>query len=200
MKNLFLSLTFMLTSVFSFANTDPIIEKIVLANFEVLNVNSESIRDLKFKRNDCQTGGFSYFSPFYEVKGLEKSVISSRVNDDKVQLNLKYDNSNYNLTLSNFVISEDGKSAEFETEIDNFVFKSALQGFNLSKEFILNSFTNIEDSTLLNKVCPPCAYVAYIAVAATITYLCHEAQTACSPCDGRLSVGACSCSCIPKNG
>lgn len=190
----------MLTSVLSFANTDPIIEKIELANFEILNVNSESIRDLKFKRNDCKTGGFSFFSPFYEVKGLEKAVINSNVNEEKVQLNLKYDNNNYNLTISNFIISEDGKTAEFETEIDNFVFKSAFHGLNLTKEFILNSFSNGKESTLLNLDCPPCAYVAYVAVAATVTYLCHEAQTACSPCDGRLSVGACSCTCIPKNG
>ncbi len=190
----------MLTSVLSFANTDPIIKKIAIANFEVLNVNSESIIDLKFKRNDCKTGGFSYFSPFYEVKGLEKAVINSNVSEEKVELNLKYDNNNYNLTLSNFVISEDGNTAEFETEIGNFVFKTVFQGLNLTKESILNSFSSAKESTLLNLVCPPCAYVAYAAVAATVTYLCHEAQTACSPCDGRLSVGACSCSCIPKNG
>ncbi len=205
MKNLFLSLAFMLVGSYTFAeNNSPVTEvpkisKFTLANLEILNIEKGAISNFLFKKNNCKTGGYSFYNPFNEIEGLAFGKCSSTIDiDGNIVLEVNYNDINNVIKLTNFEVSKDGKQAFVNVENNNIIYKSSFMGENLNVNFIKNMFSNINKSSLISKEdCPPCAYIAVVAISAAVTKICTDASNACSPCNGKLTVSACGCSCDP---
>lgn len=200
MKNVFFSLAFMLIGSFAFATETPTLSKFKLANLEVLNLDKGNISNFLFKNNNCETGGFSFFSPFNEVEGLAFAKYSSSIdNEGNIIIEVNYNGKTNEIKLTNFNISDDGTQAFVDVENNNTVFKSSFIGENLNLDFLKNQFSNINNSSLISQeACPPCAVIAVAIIGSAVTKICTDASNACSPCNGKLTVGACSCSCEPK--
>jgi hypothetical protein len=206
MKNLFFSLAFMLIGSFTFANNNPFateiptLSKFKLANLEVLNLDKGNVSNFLFKNNNCETGGFSFFSPFNQVEGLAFAKYNSSIDSEgNIIIEVNFSGKTTEIKLTNFKISEDGTQAFMDVKNNNIVFKSSFIGENLNLDFLKNQFANIKNSPLVSQLgCPPCAVVAVATIAGAVVKICTEASNACSPCNGNLTVGACSCSCVPK--
>jgi hypothetical protein len=205
MKNLIYSLAFLLIGSFAFANKNsaetiiPKLSKFQLANLEVSNLDTEVISNYLFKKNNCETGGFSFFSPFHEVAGLANSRFNSYVDKDgNVNIEVNYNDKKNIIKLTNLSISEDGTQAFVDVETNNTIFKSSFMGENLNIDFIKNKFASINSSFITEDACPPCIYIAIVVISAAVTKICTDASSACNPCNGKLTVSACSCSCEPK--
>lgn len=205
MKNLFFSLALMLIGVVGIANGSstetivPKLSKFQLANLEVSNLDTEVISNYLFKKNNCETGGFSFFSPFHEIADLANSRFNSFVDKDgNVNIEVNYNNKKNIIKLTNLIVSDDGTKAFVNVETNNTVFKSSFIGENLNIDFIKSKFASINDSFITDDACPPCIYIAIVAVAAAVTKICTDASSACNPCNGKLTVSACGCSCEPS--
>lgn len=200
MKHLFLFITVILFSSSLIANTLPTkdseakITKFEISNMEVLNLDNGFIGNYTYKRNNCEDEGYSFFSPFYEQPQLIDSKITSFKTDNGIDITLSGENFSSNFRLSNIKISNDKSIADIDIVKEGVTYKSKLYGVNLSKAFIFENFSKFKETSMFyDEDCPPCFVVGVIAIAS----MCKNAQEACSPCNGNLTVYICGCSCRP---
>lgn len=198
MKNLFLFISVLFFSNWLIANIIPPeidvpkITKFEISNIEVLNLDVGYIGNYKFKRNNCEDGGYSFFSPFYEQPQLIGSTITSTSYDKGVEVTVKGDGFSSNFKISNIKISNNNSIASIDIIKGEVTYKSKIYGKNLSEDYIVEEFSDFnENSIFYEEDCPPCVVIGVIAIAA----ICESAQSACSPCNGNLLVYACGCSC-----
>ncbi len=187
----------MLINVFAFAannnGENPIITKFSMSNFELLNLDNGNY---KFKKIHCSDGGYSFFSPYYVKPDLISSTINSNKKDNEIEITIKGEKEETMFSISNFSVSDDKSVASFDIKKGNFIYPSKIFGTNLSTEYIKNSFSEFNNTPVLSQgECPWC--VVAIVVAAAIAEACENAQSSCTPCNGTLTVGSCSCSCKP---
>jgi|GEM_PF-4787971 len=204
LKKLVLSLAFVLmSSTYVIANNSDnspaIISKFEIASCEVLGLDEGSYSKYGFKKNDCETGGYSFFSPFYLNPSLAYAKIDSERLEDKVNITVKYEEEKHSFSVEDIKISENGTIAEFNIVKDNVVYPSKLYGSNLSTENILETFSNFDNTPVISEeACPPCIFAIIVVVADTIADICKNAQEQCSDCNGKLTVTACGCTCEEK--
>ena len=177
--------------------TEPVFKSIEFANIELLNLEKDHFGDFLFKKNDCETGGFSFFSPFHEAPSLSSSVISSEKISNLVKINVKTIDNEFNFTIDNVSISENGEIATFDAKIGNLIFPTKINGSELSVENVLAKFSNFKNSNIIAEDCGSCAAFVLAYITYQVSQLCQNVQNTCSPCNGALTVGACSCSCTP---
>lgn len=199
MKTFFLSLAFLLVGTFSLANdglnNNPIIKQFAISNYEVLNIDTG---EFLFKKNNCDDGGYSFFSPFNSNPELLETSFQSRIeNDNEVVLTTNTDGIASKYIINNFKEVENGSKVTFDINIGNTVFNSQITGSNLTVESVKQFLGSTNDQVIISKLCPPCVYVAVVAVTAAVTKICTNASSACGNCNGKLEVSACSCSCTP---
>ncbi len=201
MKNyLYLLIGFILAVGSSYANSlppaTPKLIKFEISHYEVSNLDSGNIGKTRFQRNDCETGGYSLFNPFYEKTELLNAEVTSVRREKEVEINLMGKNLSENFILRNISIDEKNSIAQLDIVKGNVTFESKFYGDNLSEKFILDQFSAFQYNSLVAaEDCPPCVVVGILAIAAA----CETASQGCSPCNGTLVVGACSCSCTPNN-
>lgn len=200
MKKVIFSLAFMLISLFSFANNNandidtPKISKFEISNLEVLMPENGAFIKTRYKRTNCKEGGFSFFVPFYEQNDLLTTKVSSNKINSEIQLNLQGEKGLLEVLISDVKVSEDKTKVTFNVKKNNLIFPSTLTGTNLTDNYVFDYFSNLNQTSLVSPdACPPCAVIAIIAIAD----ICLSAQEACTPCNGSLTVGPCSCSCTP---
>lgn len=200
MKKKFFSLAFMLIGLFSFANNTvndieiPKISKFEISNIEVFIPENGDFRKTRYKRINCKDGGFSFFVPFYEQNDLLTTKVSSIKTNSDIQLNIKGEKELLEVLICDVKVSDDKTKVTFNVKKNNLIFPSTLTGTNLSENYIIDYFFNLNQTSLVSsEACPVCAVIAIIAIADA----CTSAQEACSPCNGTLTVSLCNCSCTP---
>lgn len=200
MKNFFLlCLSFLLSVGPSFSNSIPPAApkfiKFEISNYEISNLDAGNIGKTRFQKNDCETGGYSLFNPFYERTELLDAKVTAVRGENEVQIILEGKNLSETIVLKNIEIDNDNSIAELNIVKGNVIFESKFYGENLSEKFILDSFSSYAYNSLVaEEDCPPCVIVGILAIAAA----CETASSGCTPCNGTLTVGACSCSCTPN--
>lgn len=178
---------------------DFVVSSFQIANFEALNLDSKVYSQVTFKENDCETGGYSFFSPFHLDANLAYATYSTKVEEDEVFISIKKGEDVLDYNIVTIELSEDNTEASINIKRENFIFKSILNGENLSKEGILEMFNPTSDQYLIQQeACPVCVVVIAVIVADTVSDMCKNAQEQYRNCSGTLEVGACSCSCTPK--
>lgn len=172
-----------------------VVSNFQIANFEVLNLDSKVYSQVSFKENDCETGGYSFFSPFHRDANLAYATYSIQVeDDDEVFISIKKEDDVLDYSIVSIKLSENNTEAEIDIKQGNFIFKSILNGENLSKEGILEMFSPISNQYLVQQeACPPCLLIAAIIIADTASEMCKNAQEQCGNCTGTYEVGICSC-------
>lgn len=173
------------------------IYKFEFANYEILNLDKTSYSEILFKENNCESRGYSFFSPFHLKEELLSSKINSELVDNSVRMTVSFNSEVHHLFISDIVISKDNSYAEFNLKKEEVIYLSKVHGSNLSVEILLDAFSNLEDDNVLQaEICPPCLLAAtVIAVDAVVVNKCKSSQQANSPCNGVMKVAACSCSC-----
>ncbi len=184
----------MLNGTLAFSNfleNEPSITNFFISNTEVQNLDNGKYL---FKRTDCETMGYSFYSPYHENPNLVESIISINENNNDIEVEISSNSSNYKATLSEFSVNKDRTAVSFNVKKGNVIFESQMLGENLTVDYVKNSILNLNDMPTINEDCPICVVVVVVAIAE----VCLNAQEACSPCNGSLTVGACSCSCTPQ--
>lgn len=173
-----------------------VVNKFQIAQFEVLNLDSSYYSEFLFKENNCETSGYSFFSPFYLDKDLAYAKLTSYVKEDEAFISVDKEGAKFNYYISDITISSDGTSAEMNVNSENTIYKSMLYGENLTKEDVLSLFSASSGLDLVQApACPPCALAALIIIADVVTDVCETAQNACNDCEKR-KVGFCTCECL----
>lgn len=200
MKFYALIFTFILSliSISAMANDstkDPLISTFIISNLEIQDLDKGYLGNVDFKKNDCKTGGFSYFNPLYDNPDILTTNASATLDGDTINILVNSQTSKTEFSISNINVSKDGSNAKIDIIKNGITFKSEILGRNLTKQFLIDTFSTFNNSNLFEyEDCPPCVVIGIIAV----VVICDEAQGKCSPCDGTLVVEACGCSCTPK--
>lgn len=175
-----------------------VVSKFQLANFEALNLDAKEYSKVTFKKNDCETGGYSFFSPFYLNENLAYTTYSLRIEEeDEIFISIKKGDDLLDYSIIFIDISEDKTEAKVNIKRKNLIFKSLLIGENLSKEGILKMFRPTSDQHLVQQeACPACVVIILAIIADTVSSICKNTQEQYRNCNASIEVGACSC--IPK--
>lgn len=175
-----------------------VVHSFQIANFEVLNLDTQVYSQVSFKENDCETGGYSFFSPFHRDTNLAYATYSTKIVEDEVFISIHKGEDVLDYSIAAIELSEDNTIAEIDIKRENFLFKSKLKGENLSTQEILEMFHPTADQHVIQQeACPVCVVIIAVIIADTVSDMCKNAQEQCRNCTGTLEVGACSCSCTP---
>lgn len=195
MKTTFLTIIFSILCTVAFGNesklSPPSISKMEISNLEILNLDTGNYL---FKRNNCDNEGFSMFNPFFENPELGLSEIKSTLENDEINFSILNSKMSENINLKNFTLSEDKSSVIFEATKLGVTFPVKIYGENLTIEYVKNYFNSASSSLAAAPKCGPCIGLAIVAIMA----ICENASSGCTPCNGKLTVKACGCSCEPK--
>lgn len=197
MKNYLLIILFSISFSFVFANINekkistPLISKMEISNLEILNLDKGNYL---FKRKNCDNNGFSMFNPFYENPDLGFSEIQSTLINNELKFSFLNSKITEEISLKNFTLSKDKSHVNFEVIKSGIIFPAKIYGENLTIEYVKEYFNSASNNLAASPNCGPCFGLAIVAIVA----ICENASSGCTPCNGRLTVNACSCSCEPK--
>lgn len=192
----YLMLVCFITSFTMLKGNEPIVENFGIANYEVKNINTGRFL---FKKSNCTDNGYSFFSPFNINPELLSASYKTTSNDKgEVIITTNIGGNSTEYKMANFNVDKSGSFVSFDILVGKYIFKSTIQGRNLTSKFLLNYFDNSSTSVYFSQACPPCAVFVVAVVASAAVKICTDASSACSPCNGTLIVSACSCSCQPK--
>lgn len=160
------------------------------------NITVENLDTGKFlfRKDLCETSGYTYFNPFFLKPEVLGTKITSHSIDDGVKIEFKGNGFFSSLIVKDIDILENGKLAVFKIEREGVSISSKIVGENITKDYLIESIKNLNNTEFYaDKACPLCI----VLIVAAIVEVCENAQNACSPCNGHLTVGPCSCSCKP---
>lgn len=193
----------LLLSVFSvnvYADNNPsvksVISKVEIANFEILNMDKLFFSQILFKQNNCETDGYSFFSPYNLDKNLMNDTFSSEYTNGEISVTIHRNEEDVNFTISDIIISEEGTLAELNIAKENSIYISKIHGTDLTVDGIIASFSNNENQSLIQvEPCTLCVLAAIIVIADSVDPICKNGQEDSSTCNGILTVEECNCSC-----
>lgn len=176
---------------------EPVLNRFEISNFELTNLETGSFTKYLFKKNNCETGGYSFFSPFYEDKSLPASKVDAIVKGSEIRVKLKNEGKTFDFVISDFKVSEEKNVIDFIVTKDNYRFPCKLFGVYLTEKYVFSLFNKLTDVSVVKDNHQACGITTMVYVAYQVIETNKNVQNACFPCNGTLKVQKCSCECSP---